>query len=185
MILKRERMHHLKKNIPAMAIIICLLIAVAVTTGVSFSRYVTSTSGSDNARVARYAFEVVDTETKGEFALLLDELKAPGDSMDISFVVTNKDSNGVCEVNQEYKISYRFTGNLPLKLNLISNTTNKESDILFIEGIQNGMLPAAQETIHTYTLRITWSENETNPIYADEIDQIIIQVNGEQTISEK
>lgn len=186
-----------KKARISLPVYLCyLLIVILAFAGVTFSSYVTKAEGQDSARVAAVAVnseiqfllgEKIEN-TDGEHYVLM-----PGMTQQIPFRVVNSiGTDGdkvISEVAQNYTITLKSTGNLPLKYQLqctddtsggtgISNGTLK--DMVIGEASETGTLPPADDATHTYTLTVTWPADKNEAYLADEIDLITVVVDAVQ-----
>ncbi len=105
--LKQYQLNHLKKEkkrrcLPVSALIMYLMIAALLTTGVSFSRYTTSVSGFCSARVARFDVTASFPDTAA-----IEMSEGTGTRAEYSFEVTN---------NSEVAVSYDIKVSLPKAL---------------------------------------------------------------------
>lgn len=160
-------MEQYKKRAPAVWYAVCaLLVLLLLSTmrfGVSLSaRYTTSSSGSDQARVALFVSEQTMTFD-------LSEIKKPGDTKSFSITIANFDGEKVCEVTQRYTLTANTQNNLPLAVTIDKATT--------------GTFEAGTKQSVTYTITVTW-ENENaadrNYLYANEIDVLVLTVDAAQ-----
>lgn len=99
---------------------------------------------------------------------------APNETCNIEFQVTNQAENGttISEVSQEYSITVKTTGNLPLKYTLIpkENTAGKGDFVTVSTGTPQsvsdsastvyqwtgGKFPHTDACTHGYELEISW-----------------------------
>lgn len=141
--------------------VVLLLVAVSGTsmwTTTTLAKYVTSSSGSDSACVARFAVSAAQIAGQNtEIAL-----DAGGTTTaDYKFTVSNKTDKGVNETATGYDVVVTFpkklTGvTLTLKNdnnNTISATLSNEDKTYTFKGV--GEFAAAEEKTHTLTLTFT------------------------------
>ncbi len=164
--------------------LVLLLAALVGLSGVTLSGYATGVDSTDGAHVARYAFSVTDGTNVTEQKLDLSAVKQPGDSTSCVFTVTNRDTNGICEVTQDYTINVETAGNLPLTYRLSRNdnpaigyaaTTNPA-----LYSHEEMTLPCGDETSHTYTLTIEWPADEKAEAYANGVASVKLRIRSEQ-----
>lgn len=143
--------------------VVLLLVAVSGTsmwTTTTLAKYVTSSSGSDSARVARFA--VSAEPSKGQAAKI--ELDASGEKTgSYTFTVSNSTDKGVNETATGYDVVVTFqkklTGvTLTLKNgnNTFSPTPSNEDKTYTFKGV--GEFAAAEEKTHNLTLTFTVDE---------------------------
>lgn len=143
--------------------VVLLLVAVSGTsmwTTTTLAKYVTSSSGSDSARVARFAVSAAQIAGQNtEIAL-----DAGGTTTaDYKFTVSNKTDKGVNETATGYDVVVTFkkelTGvTLTLKNgnNTFSPTPSNENKTYTFKGV--GEFAAAEEKTHNLTLTFTVDE---------------------------
>lgn len=136
--------------------VVLLLVAVSGTsmwTTTTLAKYVTSSSGSDSARVARFAVSAAPSE--GQPAKI--ELDASGEKTgSYTFTVSNKTDKGVNETATGYDVVVTFPKKLTgVTLTLkngetpIESTTTDSTTYTFDNA---GNFPAGTEQIHHLTL---------------------------------
>lgn len=138
--------------------VVLLLVAVSGTsmwTTTTLAKYVTSSSGSDSARVARFAVSADGADNA------TIELDASGEKTgSYTFTVSNTTTNGVNETATGYDVVVTFkkelTGvTLTLKNgnNTFSPTPSNENKTYTFKGV--GEFAAAEEKTHNLTLTFT------------------------------
>ena len=156
-------------GLPLRAYLLYLLAATVVCTGVTFSSYLSSSSGGDTTRVALFATDV-------SINIPLDEACYPGCSFEIPIKISNYETKGltesVCEVSQSYSLeAVTLVGNLPI-------------NVEWQNGNSTGSFKATDSaTDRTHVLVVTWPINASSTAYeyADEIEVIRVIVTAEQT----
>ena len=156
------------KKIPLRAYLLYLLAASVVCTGVTFSSYLSSSSGGDGAKVAVFANDV-------SINLPISDDCYPGCSFEVPITVCNYETAGltkkVCEVSQRYTLEAQLlVGNLPLTIE-------------WKEGNSSGTFNAndpAKDNAH-YVI-VTWpvEPGSTDYSYADELEVLRIIAVSEQ-----
>ena len=161
-----------------------VLITTWMTTGL-LARYVTTASGTDDARVAAFVFHVKDKEKT--IQLTLDGLTVPGAEKAYTFEVTNTRNGKTSEVAQEYSIAMTLNGSLPLSCELKreSDSSTQTIDALTASLPATttpiiGTFAAAVESTHTYTLTVTWPDTESDPQYAYGVAVVELTFTSEQ-----
>lgn len=160
---------HLKKGISSLhwlyaAVAILLLVAVALftTTGSPLARYITTTSGGDSARVARFAVTTTGTLTE---TIPMVTMK-PGDTNSYTVKVKNESEVSIAcriEVDNTYN-------NLPLSFKMLKDGTQITEDTI----------PVGDTVERTYTLCITWHADNSDHQYAEKVDLLVIRLIAEQ-----
>lgn len=157
-------------RLPLSVYLAYLLVATVVMTGVTFSGYITTVSGSDEVRVAVMATEATITVSENIPV-------CPGESTTIPVVITNRDRDGrICEVAQEYLLSIsQVEDNLPLVWKVYSDAQCTQ----VVDSLE-GELPASTETAIRYWVRVTWPAEKNSASYALNVDALKIVVTAEQ-----
>ena len=147
-----------------------------VVFGVSYARYTSSVSGSATGAVAALALDGKITSAWIDIGNM-----QPGDSKTIPFEVVNFSGDQTSEVEQEYLITVKTSGNLPLSFALTSSLKAGKTAGALQESNgawkseSAGILPPAVQSTHSYTLTVTWKTEDGNrmPDYMDEIDSVV------------
>lgn len=150
-----------RRKLPVATYLVYLLIATFLFTGVSFSKYATTASGSDEARVAAFDFEFVLTGSGNQSEVVAVDTY-PG--MDKTYTVKVTDKS---EVAMKYTVTAEnLTENTPLKVTLNNN------------GVSYGgeYLTGSDEL----SLNLKWESRDNAAGYAGEVDAIRITVTAEQ-----
>lgn len=159
-----------KMRLPLSAYLTYLLVATFLFTGVSFSKFATTSSGEDSARVAIMA---MDTSY-----VIAEELPiAPGETVVFTVTLTNKEDNQICEVTQKYSMYVEnLTSNMSLSYEyfLIDGTNETKQDPVA------GTFYAGVEGSATYKIKITWTGVPQPAGSAFEVDALKIVVKAEQ-----
>lgn len=150
-----------RRKLPVATYLVYLLIATFLFTGVSFSKYATTASGSDEARVAAFDFAFVLTGSGNQSEVVAVDTY-PG--MDKTYTVKVTDKS---EVAMKYKVTAEnLTGNTPIAVALEHNDTAYGGNYLTESG--------------DLTLKLTWDSKNNAASYAGEVDAIRITVTAEQ-----
>ncbi|MBQ8566684.1 MAG: hypothetical protein IJ445_03770 [Clostridia bacterium] len=154
-----------------MYVCIALFCLVIVTTHLSsgiLARYTTEKGGDDSANVARFVF---DTQGVSAAELDISSIKKPGDNIEYTFKVCNKDGVNVCEIAQEYTVNVTVYGNMPFVCTLTDGSNIASLDntppILTYSASLTGELAAGVEEEDTFTLRVEWPSDENGAQYAN------------------
>ncbi len=175
----------MKRHLTAGRVVCYMLVLTAACTlvlGATYSRFSSQATGTGTANIAAAALN--STMDVSE-AL---EGMAPGDSCTIAFRVSNEEESGtVSEVTQSYTIAIETTGNLPLTYTLSTGDTPKDHHALTQNNGSlvwtGGLLPHSTPTTHTYTLTVSWPDEEADPSLTDEIDLVSVTVEARQVIN--
>lgn len=153
--------------------IITVLVAVLSLTFVSstFAKYTSTVSGSDSARVAKWAWEINDAAlAKGQteltfnlFDTINDTLAPNGDETDVADELLAPGTQGefvlkfenLSEVNATYAVDWTLTNTKSVPLQFSIDGTNWESDLdeLDIDATKIDMLTGSK----TVTIQWKWS----------------------------
>ena len=168
-------------NIPLTVWLGYLLAVTFLVTGVTFSSYITTTSGGDSARVARWS-----VAEDGTGSGMLTVRLAPGESKGKVLTVEQKS-----EVAAEYIITVtNLTGNLPLLFSVtpeggLTNTSHEDPKAAY----QYTTVLEPNAGNKTFTLTVSWptlfsgaespywsSHNPTDPELSGMVDVIAVDV---------
>jgi len=166
---KRKFENQKKRRIPLNAYLGYLLIVTLAVTGITFSGYVTKSTGEDSARVARF---VVTAESVEQATFNFSDL-IPGDTCKWEFDV-EFDS----EVAAQCKMLLTSTGNLPLEYTLTHNETTK--NVTLSEPLDIYQVAAGYKGTQTFILTVTWDENDNNIEYMGMADAVTLSITTEQ-----
>lgn len=163
------------KRLPTFTYLAYILAATVVFTGVTFSGYISTTSGSDVARAAK--FEITETITPIDTYYVSAAL-IPGAYVDTKIVVKNSS-----EVTVDYTITItNDTGNLPLAFSVYEDENNNgkldAGENIVATPFTKTMEPSDQST--NYTLRVSWPAQENSAAYAGMKDTISITLDAVQ-----
>jgi len=159
-----------KLRLPLSVYLVYLLVATVVMTGVTFSGYITTVTGSDEVRVAVMATDATITVT--------DQVPVcPGDSVKIPVVISNRDKDGrICEVAQAYQLSVtQLEDNLPLVF-----AVYKDEDCTVQVTSPGGEFAASTERTDKYWIKVTWPEEKNSASYTLLVDALVITISAEQ-----
>lgn len=154
------------------------LITTVIVTVVSLSKYVTTVSRTNVAKVATMA-----TNVSVDMSIPKDAY--PGYEIVYPIVLTNKEGDRICEVSQKYtiNISQEDIINIPLEFNLYEDEYCTKK----IEKDENGnyssdefIFGTESEETKTFYLKIVWPEKYNEEYYAFEIGYFSINIKAEQ-----
>lgn len=154
-----------RRKLPLATYLVYLLIATFLFTGVSFSKYATTASGSDEARVAAFDF-LFDVKGPGTQDRVLAVDTYPGFAGEYTIKVTD-----ASEVAVKYKVTAEnLTGNTPVTATLMDGNT----------AYDGHYLTAGEDGTRELTLTLNWDGNNNAAVYAGEVDAVRITVIAEQ-----
>lgn len=152
--------HRTSKRPPMFTYLMYILVATVVFTGVTFSGYISTSSGGDEARVAK--FEITENVIGGTEPFYVSASLIPGESHDVTLKVDNKS-----EVAVDYTVTVtQETDNLPLEF--------------WLDGGSNftGEIGAGESK--DFKLSISWPATANDPMYAGMVDSISITLDAVQ-----
>lgn len=162
----RKGKYSRRKKLPVATYLVYLLIATFLFTGVSFSKYATTASGSDEARVAAFDFEFVLTGSGAESKVVAVDTY-PGFDESYTIQVTDKS-----EVAMKYKVTAEnLTDNTPLTAAITLDGEAYDSATFFT---------TSEHGTRELELTLSWDGNNNAASYAGEVDAIRITVTAEQ-----
>ncbi len=140
-----------RRGFSTSALLVYLLIAVTLTTGVSFSRYTTSVSGSDSARVAGFDVSIFGSTDR----IHIDGSNSESDlTGSYTLTVTNNS-----EVAVEYTITVQTASPLPKGINLTMDSVTKSTDgTAAAYSFSAGTLAPGGSENHTLTVEAVLTE---------------------------
>lgn len=110
----------LKKLLPMRSLIVYLLILVVMTTSVTFSSYLTSATGGDSARVARYSVDIISGND-----VTIDGKKIDAETSSANYVFTVQNHS---EVAVSYTLTLKTKKTLPEGFTLTIGETSHSTD---------------------------------------------------------
>lgn len=141
-----------------------ILAATVLATGVTLSGYVSTTMGSDQARVAKF-----EIEEPGYQEVLVTADLIPGEQQSQVLEVQNKS-----EVAVEYTIAVKnTTGNLPLTFT-VDSVGETSGEFSYTAVLQ------PNDSKRSYTLQVIWPKEKNSPEYAGMVDLIKVTVSAIQ-----
>lgn len=169
------------RRLPLAVYLAFLLVAALAFTGASFASYKTVATGSDSARVARFAVTANSVDRQRE-ALTLDSTKP---SAEYKFTVSNTDANGVNETATKYDVVVKFPTQLTgVTLTLTKNNNNTQTTITGTASADNktftfadaGSFTAGVAQTDSFALTFAVGDGAANAAW----NNINIIVNAEQ-----
>ncbi|SHI06961.1 hypothetical protein SAMN02745823_02221 [Sporobacter termitidis DSM 10068] len=170
-------------------LLIYLLIASVLLTGVSFSRFATTlanTGAEDATEVPDIDFSTWVLEQNASAVSL--EGMAPGDSRSIDITISNwktqADGDKVSDYSQSVTLSLTTTGNLPLAFILTtaggSPVSLRHPTAGLYESDAQAFTAGVKET-KQYTLTVSWPAGVNDVRYKDEIDHLELRLKAVQS----
>lgn len=162
----KQRLANLKmrmKKLPVRAYLLYLLIASLIFTGVTFSSYISSTSGGDSTQVALFAngAQIINIPVSKECY--------PGSSIAVTLDVCNYEGDSICQVSQTYDIRVEFlVGEIPFET---SWKNDYNADTFYAND---------GKVTNRHTLTVSWPAGKNDYKYSDEIEVLRIIVYSEQ-----
>lgn len=147
-----------RARLPLSAYLSYLLVATLLFTGVSFSKFASTASGSDSATVARVVINGTETTTAN--TITLDKPNG-STTASYSFSVSNAKNGTVSEVSLSYKIIVNLPDALPtgVTVNLVKSGSTAEhtatisnSNKTYTFSNSSFTFPAGSAATHSYTL---------------------------------
>lgn len=161
-----------KIKLPIRKYLILIFIAVLLITNSTFSKYVSTSTGSGETRVAIFASDV-------ERTLYIEKI-APGETYTVPIVVSNFEGEGnslrISEVSQQYTLEAFIEGEIPLTLSWVEAPGSPS----IVDDFHVGDNPVGSGQTHRYNLTVNWPENNNEYTLQDELVVIRIRVHVEQ-----
>ncbi len=165
-----------RRRLPLAVYLAFLLVAALAFTGASFASYKTVATGSDSARVARFAVAAAKDASQSE-SLTLDSTNT---SAEYKFTVSNTDANGVNETATKYDVvvtfSQKITGVTMTLKNGNKDITGTTTDNVTYTFKDVGTFAAGTKQNDTLTLIFTANADAASGSWSN----IKITVNAEQ-----
>ena len=159
-----------KLRLPISAYLTYLLAATLMFTGISFSKFATTSSGADHASVAVMAMDV-SYEIENQFPI------APGETVEFTVTLTNKENGRICDITQNYSMTVEnLTNNMNLSFSYI--LVDGENETAYNSA--SGTFHAGVEESATYRVIMTWTGAPQPANSAFEVDGLKIVIRSEQ-----
>lgn len=153
-----------KLHLPLSAYLSYLLIATLIFTGVSFSKYASTTSGNADARVACMITAATGARLSDDD--IVDDLNQKNDSYRYQVTVTNTQDGQISEVSLQYTLYIVLPEDFPpMEITVTEATmdeTNSTPTLLVYNG--NETFSAGVSATYTHTITIQTTE-ETRGFY--------------------
>ncbi|MGN1319963.1 MAG: hypothetical protein ACI4U6_02475 [Acutalibacteraceae bacterium] len=176
---KKETMFYSVLFMRIAAILGCLTLVTLYLLSGAYSKFYSSASGADNAKVAEFSPDFT-------FAQVLDvENATPGYTDETEFSVKNFSGEKMPEVAMKYKIILKTTGNIPLKFTVCKSDGSASQDFICdgISGKQEYVYSndsfvfgtSSQET-QTYKLKAEWQADKNDARFSGMTDAVCLEV---------
>ena len=169
------------------ALLVCLVLITTYLLSGAYSKFYTSASGGDSARVARFSpdftSDVITVENQ-----LPGFPNIPDNSYLIYFSVQNYTGDKASEVAMKYKIVLKTTGNIPLKFTLLNGERNQletwdcngTSGECVYEYDPSRVFGVGTKETAQYKLKIEWPSDRNNAQFSGMTDAVYLSVEFEQ-----
>ena len=158
-------------------VLIALALISVLATGVTFSSYNSTSTGSSTVSIALFANDhhVVDIPLT-DFA--------PGVTKEVPIEIYNYEGDKISEVSQRYTLTYELLmDRLPIQISLEEDEDN-QATVSIEDGVATGDFnlnngaPEAQSA--SFKLIITWPAEENDHHYSEEIDVVRVTIDSTQ-----
>lgn len=165
------------------ALLVCLVLITTYLLSGAYSKFYTSASGGDSARVAHFS-------PSFNFNKIIVSDQLPGYSKEIPFKVKNTSGDKASEVAMKYKIVLKTTGNIPLIFTLLDDGERTTLQAWNCDGISGDKTyeytsdslvfgVGTKETVQ-YKLKIEWPEAQNNARFSGMTDAVYLSAEFEQ-----
>lgn len=164
----------------AAAILLCMVLLSTHMTSGLYARYAAVSGGSDGARVAAF---VLDVEDETDHTVDVSQVNAPGKSATFRFAVRNHNDSRSSEVTEEYQLFAELHGSLPLTVTVTGEGTNMSLTNSAAQENASAvkLFQAGENGEHTYTVTVTWPEDEKDPQYANAgLSEVVLRISAWQ-----
>ena len=161
------------------ALLACLTLITAYMLSGAYSKFYSSDSSADNARVAEFSPDFT-------FAQVLDvENATPGYSAETEFSVKNFSGEKMPEVAMKYKIILKTTGNIPLKFTVCKIDGSGSQDFVcdgisgkreYVYSNDSFVFGANSKETQTYKLKAVWQAEKNDARFSGMTDAVCLEV---------
>lgn len=161
------------------ALLACLTLITAYMLSSAYSKFYSSASSADNARVAEFSPDFT-------FAQALDvENATPGYSAEKEFSVKNFSGEKIPEVAMKYKIILKTTGNIPLKFTVCKSDGSLSQDFIcdgisgkqeYVYSNDSFVFGANSKETQTYKLKAVWQAEKNDARFSGMTDAVCLEV---------
>ena len=163
-------------------LLVCLVLITTYLLSGAYSKFYTSASGGDSARVARFS-----PSFNSNKIIVSDQL--PGYSAEVPFEVKNTSGDKASEVAMKYKIVLKTTGNIPLTFTLKNsegtalqtrNCDGKSGEQIYEYTSDSLVFGVGTKETVQYKFKIEWPEAQNNAQFSGMTDAVYLSVEFEQ-----
>ena len=164
------------------ALLVCLVLITTYLLSGAYSKFYTSASGGDSARVAHFSPKFTSTK-------VLHFEKTPGYTTEIDFTVQNYSGEEIPEVAMKYKIVLKTTGNIPLTFTLKNsegtalqtrNCDGKSGEQIYEYTSDSLVFGVGTKETVQYKFKIEWPEAQNNAQFSGMTDAVYLEAVFEQ-----
>lgn len=176
---KKETMFYSVLFMRIAAILGCLTLVTLYLLSGAYSKFYSSDSSADNARVAEFSPDFT-------FAQVLDvENATPGYSAEKEFSVKNFSGEKIPEVAMKYKIILKTTGNIPLKFTVCKSDGSLSQDFIcdgisgkqeYVYSNDSFVFGANSKETQTYKLKAVWQAEKNDARFSGMTDAVCLEV---------
>lgn len=177
---KKETMFYSVLFMRIAAILGCLTLVTLYLLSGAYSKFYSSVSSADNARVAEFSPDFT-------FAQVLDveENATPGYTAETEFSVKNFSGEKMPEVAMKYKIILKTTGNIPLKFTVCKIDGSLSQDFIcdgisgkqeYVYSNDSFVFGANSKETQTYKLKAVWQAEKNDARFSGMTDAVCLEV---------
>ena len=178
---KKETMFYSVLFMRIAAILGCLTLVTLYLLSGAYSKFYSSASSADNARVAEFSPDFDFTS-----AQVLDvENATPEYSAETEFSVKNFSGEKMPEVAMKYKIILKTTGNIPLKFTVCKSDGSLSQDFIcdgisgkqeYVYSNDSFVFGANSKETQTYKLKAVWQAEKNDARFSGMTDAVCLEV---------
>lgn len=178
---KRQTSHYPAPLFRIAALLACLTLVTLYLLSGAYSKFYTSASGGDSARVTRFSPDFTSDK-------LIVYNKTPGYTDKIDFTVQNFSGDKTPETAMKYTVVLKTTGNIPLTFTLLDGETELQKwEWEEVGGERTYEYTAdspvfavgTQETV-AYRLELKWPDTQNDAKFSGMTDAVYLGVKFEQ-----
>lgn len=179
---EKSKSHYPVSIFRVAALLVCLVLITTYLLSGAYSKFYTSASGGDSARVAHFS-------PKFTSANILDvENAKPGYTAEIDFTVQNYSGDKTSETAMKYQICLKTTGNMPFTFTLLDGETELiKWNCDGISGEQkydftkdSFVFGVGSKESKDYKLKVEWDSDINDAKFSGMTDAVYLEVEFEQ-----